>query len=411
LIGGPPASIGVSVRARSFLIIVICQVAGLTLWFSASAAVPNLLLLGLIDGRQASLLTTAVQLGFVAGTLLIAAIGLSDRFDPRRVFCIAVLGGAAANALLVATGADGVAPIVLRFVTGMTLAGVYPVGMKLATGWAEGNVGLLVGTLVGALTLGSAAPHLFNALGGVDWTVTISAASVSATVAGLAINLAALGPRHQTAARFTPREALAGVLRRPVFLANAGYLGHMWELYAMWAWIGSFLAWGLAAAGQPSASEGLPYLLTFFVVAAGAVGSVVAGALADRFGRTLVTIVAMTISGSCAAVIGFTPSLGIAAMVVVALIWGLTIVADSAQFSAAIAELSPPRLIGTMLTLQTCAGFALTVVTIQLMPLAIALVGWRYAFMILAIGPFLGALAMWRLRREPEAIRIAGGRR
>lgn len=400
-----------SVRARSFLIIVICQVAGLTLWFSASAAVPNLLNLGLVDGRQASLLTTAVQIGFVAGTLLIALLGLSDRFDPRRVFCVSVLGGAAANALLLATGADGAGALALRFVTGMTLAGVYPVGMKLATGWAEGNVGLLVGTLVGALTLGSAAPHLFNALGGVDWTVTISTASISATVAGLAINLAALGPRHQTAARFAPREALAGFLRRPVLLANAGYLGHMWELYAMWAWIGSFLAWGLAAAGQASVSDGLPYLLTFLVVAAGAIGSIIAGSLADRFGRTLVTIVAMTISGSCAATIGFTPSLGVAMMVTVALVWGLTIVADSAQFSAAIAELSPPRLIGTMLTLQTCFGFALTVVTIQLMPIAISLVGWRHAFMILAIGPFFGTLAMWWLRREPEAMRLAGGRR
>lgn len=406
----------------SVTVLVVCQVLAVTLWFSATSAVASLIAAGTITRADAGLLTAAVQLGFVAGTLVSAWYGLADRFDPRRLFAAAATFGALANLLVLWTGFEGTATVVLRFLTGAALAGVYPVGMKIAAGWAERRVGLLIGTLVGALTLGSALPHLFVAVSGLDWRLAIAGSSATALLSAGLILTIGLGPRHTRSARFVPGEAFAALRRPALFLANAGYLGHMFELYAMWAWIGVFLGWGLAEAGWGAAGTGMgtgetaralpsASLLTFFVIAAGGIGSIVAGAAADRLGRTTVTIAAMAVSGTCAATIGFVPALGPAVLIAVALLWGVSVVADSAQFSASIAELAEPRLVGTMLTLQTSLGFLLTFGTIQMMPFLVDVLGWRYAFMVLAIGPAFGVLAMWRLRREPDAVKIAGGRR
>jgi MFS family permease len=402
-------------KAANLALIVAAQVMALALWFSGTAAGPGMAREAVQAGPGfQALLTGAVQAGFVAGTLASALLALPDRFDPRRVFAIAALTGAAANAaiLLLPPGADAV--IAARFATGMTLAGVYPVGMKLAAGWADrGDAGWVIGLVVGGLTLGSASPHLVNALGGLDWRATLAVASLAAVASAGLIGLSRPGPRHAAAARFRPGAALDLWRNGGMRLVTLGYLGHMWELYAMWAWVGLYLAASSAAwHGETTAQAGAgsSALATFAVIAAGAPGCVAAGRLADRIGRVRVTVGAMAISGACCLLAGPAYGLHPALTTALCLLWGVAVVADSAQFSAALAELSDPALTGTMLTLQTCFGFALTLFTIQLMPVLVGYAGWGGAFAVLAAGPALGIVAMVRLRHSAAAARLAGGR-
>ena len=392
-------------------ILALCEVAAMALWFSASAVVPALLAEFKLSPFLQAALTSGVQAGFVAGSLLSATFGLADRLEPRRYFMAAATVAAMANALILVVDPGGPLVPVLRFVTGMCMAGIYPVGMKLAATWAKGDMGLMVGLLVGALTLGSASPHLFNALGGVDWRFTVAAASASALVAAALIHLVQLGPNRVSAPRFDPRVILAAWRVRSLRLANFGYFGHMWELYAMWAWIGVFLQASFALRLAPEVAGTAAKLVTFATVGIGAVGCVAGGLFADRLGRTTLTMLAMGVSGACAATVGLLFGGDPWLLSAVCLLWGISIVADSAQFSASVAELSDRAYVGTMLTVQTAIGFTLTLVTIHLMPVFVDALGWRYAFLPLAIGPFLGVWAMARLRADPDAVKLAGGRK
>ena len=398
-------------KRGSIAVLVGCQVAALALWFSATAAVPELKAeFGLGDAR-ASLFTSSVQAGFVIGTIISALFTLADRLDPRRLFMISALIAALTNGLIVVVSVESDWVLVLRFVTGACMAGVYPVGMKIAASWATRDMGLLVGLLVGALTLVSASPNLLGALGGADWRITLLGASALAVAAGLTITRAGLGPNLAAAPPIHPGLMLEAWRNKALRLANAGYLGHMWELYAMWAWIGLFLDASFHATMPGDTAGTWAKLATFATLGAGAVGSVVAGWAADRVGRTTITMAAMAVSGSCALVAGFLFDASPVLVVALCLVWGFSIVADSAQFSASVAELAKPALVGTMLTVQTSAGFLLTLLSIHLIPPLLAIGGWPLAFAALAPGPFLGVWAMARLRAHPDSTRLANGRR
>ncbi len=371
-------------------------VLSMTTWFSATAVVPQLDREWGVGNTASAWLTIAVQVGFVAGALAGSALSIADVFPPRAVILAGSLGAAAANVLLLA--ADGAwLGIGARLATGFFLAGVYPPALKLASTWFRRGRGTALGIVVGALTLGSAAPHLINGLGGLDWRIVVWVTSALTTAGGVLVFVAVReGPFSFPSAAFDPRQAGVVLRNRGVRLASLGYFGHMWELYAMWAWFLVFFA-TVAADGRAAAYA------TFAVIGVGALGCWIGGVLGDRWGRPETTATMMAVSAACALLIGLVSDGPTALVLGLGIVWGFTVVADSAQFSTLVTELAEQAYVATALGLQMAIGFALTVPTIWILPFLSEEVGWRWAFAFLAPGPGLGILAMLRLRAVSRA--------
>ncbi len=375
------------------------QILGLAVWFSATAISPTLRTEWDLSATATVWLTASVQIGFAIGAVTSSTLGLPDRFVPQRLMATCALGAAACTALLAAY-ADGLALAVpLRLATGLLLAGIYPVGMKLTASWAEPlDRGKAFGRLIGALTLGSALPHLITSAGPLPWRGVMTAASLLCLGAAVvALALVRPGPLLVTGTRPRARFALDGFRARGPRLANLGYFGHMWELYAFWTWLPAFL---LAARGLPGGTldRGVS-LLTFATIGvAGVAGCLVGGWASDRFGRSPAAVTALVVSGLCCLASPLFFAAPGALLVAFLAVWGAAVIADSGVFSTALSETADQRYVGTALTVQTAIGFSLTVVTIQLLPLVAAAVTWQYAFWLLVPGPLLGAVAMRRFR-------------
>jgi MFS family permease len=383
---------------RVLFLLSLAELLAMSLWFTGTAVLPQVTSLWHSGLELGAWLTIAVQIGFALGAISFALFNIPDIFSPVTVLIASAIAAAAANAAFAFSAANPLVAILLRCATGFFLAGVYPVGMKIIAGWFQRGRGLALGIMIGALTVGSAVPHAVNSVGGIAWRGVVLFGSLLALTGALVVALAVRqGPYAMPASRLDLTQVTQIVRNRRLRLANLGYLGHMWELYSMWGWIAVIFA---AAAGWPRIQFESAAALAIGI---GAIGCVWAGLASDRMQdsadsarvaqRARVTIIAMAVSAACcllAALVFHRPWL----LVVVTLVWGIAVIADSAQFSAIISEVSDKSYVGTALTLQTALGFLLTAIAIRAMAFIANGYGWRWALASMGIGPILGIWAM-----------------
>ena len=397
-------------KVSTLILLSLTEMMAMGVWFSASAVVPILTRLWQLDASGQAWLTMSVQIGFVVGALGSAIFNLADRIAADRLLAISSVASGLCTASIPLFASSLTPALFFRFLSGLFLAGVYPVGMKLVATWTKEDRGVGIGLLVGALTVGTAFPHLLRIFGSLDeWKIVLYIAAFFAVLGGM-VSFLFVRPGPYAAKNPPFNWHYVGYIfrNREILMANLGYLGHMWELYAMWTWAPIFLALSFSQSGlNPKWAS----IWAFTIIAIGGLGSTIAGRLADRIGRTSVTIGSLLISGLCCLIAGFLYGGEPVVLVGLFLIWGFAVVADSAQFSACISELAHPEYIGTALTLQTSLGFLLTLVTIRLLPNLVTWVGWHWAFSFLILGPIVGIWAMAKLRRSPAAVKLANGHR
>ncbi|MCL4766956.1 MAG: MFS transporter [Hyphomicrobiaceae bacterium] len=387
------------VPRRILPVIVASQLAGTSLWFAGNAVMPDLQRRGGLPVEALGDMTTAVQLGFIAGTLAFAFFAIADRYSPRRIFLVCALLGAGFNAATYLVGASLWPLLSLRFAAGFFLAGIYPVGMKIASGWFDRDLGKALGYLVGALVLGTALPHLIRPLGrDLPWeSVMLSVSGIVASGGLLMYALVPDGPHLRTNARFD-LTAFGAIFGSADFRASAfGYFGHMWELYALWAFIPAYLA--AYDAGVPGISSSISFW-SFLVIGAGAIGCIAGGLVSLRLGSAKVAFAQLAASGACCLVSPLAFWTPYPVMLAFLAFWGVVVVGDSAQFSALNARYAPSHLVGSALTIVNCIGFAITIVSIQLLNNVMSVTGAQYVFLLLIPGPILGLIALLRLARQ-----------
>ena len=386
-------------KRQAVALLVIAEVFAMSLWFVSSAVIGDVRSEFAISNIRAALLASSVPAGFVIGALTLSITGIADRFDPRRIFALAAVIAGFANLALVFLIPGSLLSIVARCLTGLCLAGVYPVGMKIIVGWGTKDRGWLVGLLVGGLTFGTAAPHMLSFLGGADWRLTTALATASCWIAALLILFTQLGPHHQRAPKLDARAITHAWHNKHVRMAYFGYLGHMWELYAMWSWLGVALLASFSLQVDDDQASQLAKLTSFTAIAVGGLMCPLAGHYADRIGKAELTILAMFVSGSSAVLMALVFGGPVWLVILVAVLWGASVIPDSAQFSALVADHSPPDKAGSLMSLQTALGFLLTIFTVQVTPWLAAKTSWPALFVILSLGPLFGIVAMMQLRK------------
>lgn len=387
-------------KVRVLCLLIAAEVLAMSLWFVSAAILVEMNAEVALSESAKAALSSAVQAGFVVGALVVAISGVADRLDPRKVFAVSILVAGFANACLLWVPIGGAEAILLRGITGAFLAGVYPVGMKIATGWGQRDRGFLVGLVIGGLALGTAAPHLLAWFGGADWRLTVVVASSLSLMAAILIMFTQTGPYHAKAPRFQPKALWLAWTDVRLRRAYGGYLGHMWELYIYWAWLGVALHQSFSVQLPEDEALSLSKLIAFVAVAAGALSCIWVGWQADKHGKAELAIASLFASGICALIFAFNFGGPVWLVTTIAIVWGMAVIADSAQFSALVADFAPPESAGTLMAFQLAIGFSMTIVTVQLAPTVASHLGWPVLMSLLALGPVFGIWSMWGLRRK-----------
>ncbi|SHG34688.1 MFS transporter [Cognatishimia maritima] len=388
---------------RSIGLLLFATMAGMSLWFMGAAVIPDMAREAGLEDGQLALLSSVVPAGFALGAMGFAISGVPDRFDPRHVFAVCATVTAVLNAIFIFVPIGTPAAGIIRFLSGIAMAGTWPLSMKIAVGWSVTRRGTLMGTLVGALVIGQAAPYLMAWIGGTDWRLALWMGSGLALLGAAAALLTQLGPHHVRAARFDSRALYVAWQMPQLRRAILGYLCHMWEFIAFWSWVGVFAAISFSASMPEEDAQALGKLAAFLCIIAAAPACALGGVLADRIGKAHVAATALILSGTAALLTALTFGGPVWITFALLILWGAAVVPDSPQFSAIVADYAPAEIAGSVLTLQASLGFLLTALTVQIAPSIAAIAGWPAVMVLLAMGPVAGVWVSAPLRRAERA--------